>query len=88
MKKIHKIHKWHSDPGHAWLQVEIEDLKKLNIDKDISNYSYINGPRAYLEEDCDALIYVKALEKNKISYSFDEISYNEDCFIRNLNHYQ
>jgi len=88
MKIIHKIHKWHSDPGHAWLEVDVEDLKKFNIDKDISNYSYINGNRVYLEEDLDASIYVRALEKNKISYSFNEISYNEDCFIRNFHHYQ
>ena len=87
MKKIDKIHKWHCDPGHAWLEVEIKDLKKLNIDKDISNYSYINGNYAYLEEDCDASVYIKALEKKKISYSYNEISYDDSCFIRSYNHY-
>tara|TARA_R110001606_G_scaffold377280_1_gene536281 strand:- start:443 stop:706 length:264 start_codon:yes stop_codon:yes gene_type:complete len=87
MEKIDKIHKWHSDPSHAWLEVKIKDLKKLNIDKDISNYSYINGDYAYLEEDCDASVYIKALEKKNISISYEEISYDKECFIRRYNHY-
>lgn len=45
-----------SDPGHAWLRVlktEIESIK----DK-ISNYSYMNGKYVYLEEDCDAFVFL------------------------------
>ena len=45
-----------SDPGHGWLRVlktEIEPIK----DK-ISHYSYMNGKYVYLEEDCDAGIFM------------------------------
>ena len=45
-----------SDPGHGWLRVpkvEIEPIK----DK-ISSYSYENGKYVYLEEDCDAGVFM------------------------------
>lgn len=49
-----------SDPGHAWLQVKLEELGILGIAGQISTFSYMNGLYAYLEEDCDAGIFLRA----------------------------
>ena len=51
---------FYSDPGHSWLKVKISELVELNIQDKISIYSYINGEYAYLEEDCDAGIFLRA----------------------------
>jgi hypothetical protein len=55
-----KVFIWHVDPGHAWLKVKRNDLIALGIAEDISVYSYRRGEYAYLEEDCDAGIFVAA----------------------------
>ena len=46
-----------SDPGHGWLEVPVNVLAKLGLDRtDFSRYSYKSrdGAFVYLEEDCDA----------------------------------
>jgi hypothetical protein len=49
-----------TDPGHGWLSVSIADLNRLGIAGEISTCSYMNGKRAYLEEDGDASIFMNA----------------------------
>lgn len=49
-----------SDPGHGWLSVSLKDLKTLDITDKISTYSYMSLSRAYLEEDSDLMVFVKA----------------------------
>jgi hypothetical protein len=44
---------YYTDPGHGWIRVKKQLLIQLNIAFDISNYSYMKGNSAYLEEDCD-----------------------------------
>lgn len=54
---------WVSDPGHAWLSVSIADVEKVGLSpKSFSNYSYVSRDtnRLYLEEDCDAVVFIKA----------------------------
>ena len=54
---------WVSDPGHAWLSVSISDVEKVGLSpKSFSNYSYVSrdSNRLYLEEDCDAGVYLNA----------------------------
>lgn len=58
----------YSDSGHGWLAVKIADLAKLGIKNQITGHSYKYGKTAYLEEDCDALLYLQKLEKNGIEY--------------------
>lgn len=41
--------KFHTDPGHGWLQVPLNTIQGLGI----SPYSYQDGIYAYLEEDSD-----------------------------------
>lgn len=59
-----------SDPGHGWLAVPLVDIAQLNLETQISPYSFMNGRIAYpsaalrtsLEEDCDYAVYIAALE--------------------------
>lgn len=62
MKKV-----LHSDPGHGWLAVKLSDLKMMGIETQISSYSYVKGKTAYLEEDCDAPVFIKAAEAKGIT---------------------
>ena len=55
-RKLTMIH----DPGHGWLSVSLKDIRTLGIQKYISSFSYMNGTRAFLEEDCDAPIFIEA----------------------------
>ena len=44
---------FYQDPGHAWAKIAIKKLHDLGIAEQISQYSYMRGQYAYLEEDCD-----------------------------------
>ena len=50
-----------SDPAHGWLEVSYKDVTDLNIQNEISDYSYINRTteKIFLEEDCDATLFLK-----------------------------
>jgi hypothetical protein len=52
-----------SDPGHGWLRVSWADFAAASDDvkKSVSSYSYIDNKFIYLEEDCDAYLYLKDL---------------------------
>lgn len=58
-------HTFFSDPGHGWLEVQVAELHELGIAEKISGYSYLNGELAYLEEDCDLSVYLRAKEARK-----------------------
>ena len=49
-----------TDPGHGWLSVPLQDIQQLGIADRISRYSYMTDKRAYLEEDCDAGVFLEA----------------------------
>lgn len=78
----------HSDPGHSWLEVSKRELRILGIKDKISTYSYQDGNKVYLEEDCDAGEYIQA-RRNQNTY-FDVVvkRYKSDCFIRDLKAYR
>ena len=56
------VYQWISDAGHAWLEVSVDEINALSISDKISEYSYIQGETVYLEEDCDAPLFVEALK--------------------------
>ena len=56
----------HSDAGHGWLAVKLADLKMLGIESDITDFSYVKGKTAYLEEDKDASTYINAMQAKGI----------------------
>lgn len=53
-----------SDPGHGWLRVPFEDVLASPALSSISEFSFIDDDEryAYLEEDCDATVYLNSLE--------------------------
>jgi len=62
MKKIYEFEKY-DDASHGWLKVDKSLLAKLNISHLITDFSYMKGNYAYLEEDCDATTFFNAFEK-------------------------
>lgn len=51
-----------SDPSHGWLRVPAGACAKLGIADRISRCSYSSARYDYLEEDCDAGVFVRAWE--------------------------
>ena len=47
---------WITDPGHAWLRVPLADYTAAGITA--SKFSYVDAEYVYLEEDCDAALYL------------------------------
>jgi hypothetical protein len=78
--------KYYQDPGHGWVEVSADLLKKHNIVDKISQFSYYDddSKMAYLEEDCDVDVLCQALKKAGIQYKFKSIHVNLSP-IRNMN---
>jgi len=72
---------FHIDPGHGWLEVPECIVKALNVR--VSQYSYKYGDKLYLEEDCDALRFDKAIKEAGIKYHTISMRYAESAPIRN-----
>ena len=81
-------YKFHHDAGHGWLEVSTEELRKLGIEEKISGFSYISEDRktAYLEEDCDFAVFANAIGTENLRGNIEE-HYQENIFIRSLEHY-
>lgn len=72
------------DPGHGWIAADIERLRALGIAEKISHYSYRDGDLVWLEEDCDAPLFVGALRSAGIAYTIKETHTRGDAFVRSL----
>ena len=72
---------FHSDPGHGWLAVNRSELIRLGILDKVSPCSYQRGGTVYLEEDCDATLFIKAKEARSEKFEHRE-SYQENTPIR------
>lgn len=81
-----KTYKFHEDPGHGWLAVKRKELIELNIIDKISSYSYQNGDTVYLEEDCDASLFVERMKELNKPFEFNR-SFKENTPIRNYQHF-
>ena len=73
---------FYADPGHGWLEVDRSDLDALGIIDKVSRYSYSKGEKAYLEEDCDAGLFIETAKGNGWTINIQEI-YQENTPIRN-----
>lgn len=73
-----KTYTFYTDPGHGWLRVPLAEAKGLNI----SSCSYQDKNFAYLEEDCDAGIFLENIKDHKII-----VVHHEVTFIRQLPSY-
>lgn len=85
MAKVVKI--LHSDPGHGWLAVKLSEIKMLGIETEISSYSYVKGKTAYLEEDCDAGKFIKAMKSKGIDVEVKQGAVRDRSPIRYLKSY-
>lgn len=82
---------FHADPGHAWLEVTLTDVLAVGLQpKQFSPYSYKDIGRSvtklYLEEDCDAGLFIGAWEAKNPGQAFpmkDKHS-DSDSFVRRL----
>jgi hypothetical protein len=81
-----KTYTFYTDPGHGWIKVPMNELRTLNIAHKISHYSYRNGDLAYLEEDCDASLFIDAFKATGEEIAFTSV-YQEHTPIRNYAHY-
>jgi len=83
---------FHEDPGHAWLEVPLDALDMLGISKGITSFSYMSCGKAYLEEDVDAITFIKAwlLSQSRPEDDFSYFkarcttAYERRSFIRSL----
>ena len=57
--------KFYFDSGHGWLEVNYQELIDLGITKRITNWSYRDDKKVYLEEDIDAGTYIDAVEEQR-----------------------
>jgi hypothetical protein len=78
---------YHQDPGHGWIEVPNTLLKQLGIASAISPWSYTRGPLAYLEEDQDAAILLRAIHGRGEAVALNELHSNSNSFVRGLNQY-
>lgn len=75
------------DPGHGWLQVPMTDIKKLGLAQKISAYSYRKGDSAFLEEDCDMSLFIKAMNITGQEFKLNEVHTNYDSPVRNYSRF-
>ena len=75
---------FHSDSAHGWLEVPLQDLTTLGITDDISACSYRYETNAYLEEDVDADVYLRAARQAGWSITTEDRYVDRDSFVRNL----
>lgn len=74
---------WITDSGHAWLAVPLDSCRNLEI----SEYSYVDrkAGQAYLEEDCDAGVWITAKGFGRdVVRSWPTDIHNGYCWVRNL----
>ena len=76
-----KTYIFHNDPGHGWVAVKRAELERLGILNQISECSYQKGKTVYLEEDCDAGLFIDAKKAAGEEYAFQD-SYQERTPIR------
>ena len=78
---------FYADPAHGWLEVDLLDCIDLDIADKVSRYSYAKGEKAYLEEDCDAGLFIETAKNNGWTINIREI-YQENTPIRNYQPFQ
>lgn len=78
---------YYQDPGHGWLRVPRSLVVELQIDDQISSYSYQQGDVVFLEEDCDAGIFARAMKQQGREFKTIEIRSDSESWIRALKPY-
>ena len=74
MTDSNRILSFHADPGHGWLAASIDaEIREAKLSTAAAT-SYINRDEgmAYLEEDCDAMVFINHLKKNNVPFTISE----------------
>jgi len=76
---------FYEDNRHGWLEVPIAKLKELGIERDVSEYSYLDSAKgvAYLEEDDDMELFLEKCPEAE----WIKTETVEHSFIRDLESY-
>ena len=83
-----KIFHFFSDSAHGWLRVTLSDLRNSGVFEKVSSYSYKKGNFAYLEEDCDAQLFLDGYKKLfGGDYQIREHDSVKNSSIRNMNRF-
>ena len=77
-KKIDVI--YYSTPRHGYFKVDGDDLRGLKISQCMSHYSYYNEDDDifYLEEDCDASMFMKRCELDGVEVNVTDEDIDSD----------
>lgn len=77
----------YADPGHSWARVPRTLLRTLNVDEDISPFSYERGEFVYLEEDADLTKFINAYRSSGKTVNFKYFHTNKQSKIRSYDCY-
>ena len=77
-----KKYKFYSDAGHGWLAVKREELIEQGVLHRVSHYSYQKGKTVYLEEDCDATLFIQTIEKRGVKVEYTDVYVGQRSPIR------
>lgn len=76
-----------TDPGHGWLEVRVAEAAIVGLKpSDFSECSYRTGQRLFLEEDCDAPLFINAWKNSGRTITIVEENDNDESFVRGLSH--
>lgn len=70
------------DSGHGWIKAPLDLVYALGITP--SRYSYFDHEHAYLEEDCDAPRFLRALTAHALDHRIRSVYHHGDSPIRSL----
>lgn len=76
-----KEYKMYHDPRHGWLAVPSIDLIEAGVERVITGFSFMSpmGEVVYLEEDCDAGTFLRAIEAKGVAYAIRHIRSNRSA---------
>lgn len=74
--------------NHGYLAVKLSDVIDLGIRNLITEYSFYNATTAYLEEDCDAPLFVKKLKELGYTLNYNEVTFDKPNHFKNLNSFK
>jgi hypothetical protein len=84
---MQSIFDFYEDPSHGWLKVPKALLRELGIADKISEFSYVRGDFAYLEEDCDAPLFDNTMIARGIQIKWNIHIADKTSKIRNYESY-
>ena len=85
---MQKKYIFHYDAGHAWLEVPIKDLYHAGVEDQISGNSFRLYINAYLEQDCDANVFLGAAKSKGWKIDIEEVDDGDESPIRKYTRYQ